>query len=273
MEFMYLARLGLRHPHDPRITATISLVDAFLRRNLGTGDAYYRYDFDGYGEQPDGSNYDGLHGIGRPWPLLAGERGHLAALRAEPWTDQLEALLAMRSATGLVPEQVWDLSPLEPGSSGAPQPLQTGKPTLSATPLAWGHSELTKLAIAGPTATPTERLTIVADYFATAHPPAVSHWRTSIPVVELPSGRHLAIEDSQPFTLHFGHDGWQGIEDRDSTPGRFGLHRVIINGAESTGWKTLDFKRRYGAVWENGNDHHVSIVPASNPILRQHSRT
>ena len=272
MEFMYLARLGLRNPHDPRITATLALVDAFLRRNVGTGDAYYRYDFDGYGEQPDGSNYDGLHGLGRPWPLLAGERGHLAALRGELWTDQLEALLAMRSATGLVPEQVWDLSPLMPGSSGASQPLQTGRPTLSATPLVWGHSELVKLAVAGPTAAPTERLTIVADYFATVHPPAVSHWRTSVPVVELPAGRDLAVEDSQPFSLHFGHDGWQGIEDRDSTPGRFGLHRVIISGAESTGWRTLDFKRRYGAVWENSDDHHVSIVPASNPILRQHSR-
>ena len=273
MEFMYLARLGLRDPHDPRITATLVLVDAFLRRNVGAGEAYYRYDFDGYGEQPDGSAYDGLHGLGRPWPLLAGERGHLAALRGEPWTDQLEALLAMRSAAGLVPEQVWDLSPLMPGSSGASQPLQTGKPTLSATPLAWGHSELVKLAVGGPAAAPTERLASVADYFAAAHPPAVAHWRTSIPVLELPAGRDLAVEDTQPFSLHFGHDGWQAIDDRDSIPGRFGLHRVVISGTESAGWKTVDFKRRYGAVWENSGDHRVRIVPATRPMLRHHSRT
>jgi glucoamylase len=179
----------------------------------------------------------------------------------------------MRSAAGLVPEQVWDLSPLMPGSSGASQPLQTGRPTLSATPLAWGHSELVKLAVGGPAAAPTERLASVADYFAAAHPPGVAHWRTSIPVLELPAGRDLAVEDTQPFSLHFGHDGWRAIDDRDSIPGRFGLHRVVISGAESAGWKTVDFKRRYGAVWENSGDHRVSIVPASNPLLRHHSRT
>ena len=110
--------------------------------------------------------------------MLAGERGHLAALRGEAWTDQLDDLLAMRSATGLVPEQVWDLAPLLPGSSGAAQPLYTGRATLSATPLVWGHSELVKLALTGPTASPVERLRIVADYFAADHAPAVSHFRT-----------------------------------------------------------------------------------------------
>ena len=271
MEFMYLARLGLRQPQDPKITSTLSLIDVFLRRNVGTGAAYYRYDFDGYGEQPDGSDYDGAHGIGRPWPLLAGERGHLAALRNEPWKDELTALLAMRSPSGLVPEQVWDLGPLAPSGSGASQPLNTGKPTLSATPLVWGHSELVKLALAGPTATPTELLKIVADYFATPRVPTVAHWRSSIPVVDLPAGRDLAVEDTQPFTLHFGHDGWQTVTDRDSTPTQFGLHRVTLTSAESSGWTAVDFTRRYASAWE-GADHHVTIVPAAvPPKLRQHS--
>jgi glucoamylase len=154
MEFAYLARLGLRAADDPRTTATLPIVDVFLRRDGGAGVAYYRYDFDGYGEQPDGGDYDAPHGIGRPWPLLAGKRGHLAALRGETWKDELAALIAMRSDTGLVPEQVWDLAPLQPVSSGASQPLQTGRPTLSATPLVWGHSELVKLALAGPTRNP-----------------------------------------------------------------------------------------------------------------------
>ena len=198
MEFMYLARLGLRQPQDPKLTSTLTLIDVFLRRNVGTGTAYYRYDFDGYGEQPDGSDYDGAHGVGRPWPLLAGERGHLAALRSEPWKDELTALLAMRSPSGLVPEQVWDLGPLAPSGSGASQPLNTGKPTLSATPLVWGHSELVKLALAGPTATPTELLKIVADYFATPRVPTVAHWRSSIPVVDLPARRDRRSSTHSP---------------------------------------------------------------------------
>jgi glucoamylase len=271
LEFMYLARLGLRAADDPRMTDTLVLVEAFLRRDVGTGVAYYRYDFDGYGEQPDGSDFDGAHGIGRPWPLLAGERGHLAALRGERWQDQLAAMLAMRSDSGLVPEQVWDLAPLGPGNGGASQPLLTGRPTLSATPLVWGHSELVKLALTGPAAAPVERLRIVAEHFAGDRAPAVAHWRTTIPVVELPSGRDLAVEDTQPFTLHFGHDGWQDATDRDSAPGRFGLHGVTLTGAETAGWGTVDFKRRYAGGWEAGDDHHVAIVAAAHPRLRGHS--
>jgi hypothetical protein len=45
----------------------------------------------------------------------------------------------------------------------------------------WGHSELLKLAIAGPTAAPVERLQVVRDYFTVERPPAVAHWRTAIP--------------------------------------------------------------------------------------------
>ena len=37
--------------------------------------AWYRYNGDGYGEHEDGTPFDGT-GIGRPWPLLAGERAH-----------------------------------------------------------------------------------------------------------------------------------------------------------------------------------------------------
>jgi glucoamylase len=128
-----------------------------------------------------------------------------------------------------------------------------------------------KLALTGPTASPVERLKIVAHYFAADHPPAVSHWRTNVPVVELPEGRDLAIEDTQPFTLHFGHDGWQDVTDQDSTPGRFGIYSVTLGSAETSGWSVIDFRRRYDGGWEEGNDHLVTIVSAAEPKLRQHS--
>ena len=53
-----------------------------LARNVGTGTAYYRYNYDGYGEQVDGGNWTGV-GVGRVWPLLAGERGHGAVLAGQ----------------------------------------------------------------------------------------------------------------------------------------------------------------------------------------------
>jgi glucoamylase len=83
----------------------------------------------------------------------------------------------------------------------------------------------------------------VAQYFSTDRTPTTAHWRTAVPIVELPVGRDLAIEDTQPFKLHLGHDGWRGITDRDSTPTRFGLHSVTLTSAETSGRTTVAFTR------------------------------
>ena len=84
--------------------------------------------------------YDGT-GIGRVWPLLAGERAHYelaAGSRAE--AERLLAAMEAGASPGkLLPEQVWD---------GAPIPaleLEPGKPSGSAMPLVWAHAEHIKL--------------------------------------------------------------------------------------------------------------------------------
>jgi glucoamylase len=70
-----LVRFGLRAADDPRILNTIKVIDALLRVELPQGPSWYRYNGDGYGEHEDGSAFDGT-GVGRPWPLLTGERAH-----------------------------------------------------------------------------------------------------------------------------------------------------------------------------------------------------
>jgi hypothetical protein len=93
-----LVRFGLRAPDDPRVMNTVKVIDELLRVILPQGPGWYRYNCDGYGEHEDGSPFDGT-GIGRPWPLLAGERAHyeLAAGRAA----SAEALLeVMENSTG-----------------------------------------------------------------------------------------------------------------------------------------------------------------------------
>ena len=119
---------------------TIKVIDALLRVRLPQGPAWYRYNGDGYGEHEDGSPFDGT-GIGRPWPLLAGERAHyeLAAGRSA----SAEALLGvMENSTGtsrLIPEQVWDTDDIPE------RELFAGKASGSACPLVWAHSEYIKL--------------------------------------------------------------------------------------------------------------------------------
>jgi glucoamylase len=136
-----LVRFGLRAPDDPRILNTLKVIDALLKVDLPQGPCWYRYNGDGYGEHRDGSPFDGT-GVGRPWPLLAGERAHYELAAGRP--KNAEALLTVmeKSTSGagrLLPEQVWDdndLPSLE---------LFRGKPTGSACPLVWAHAEYIKL--------------------------------------------------------------------------------------------------------------------------------
>ena len=133
-------RFGLRAPDDPRILNTIKVIDALLKANLPQGPCWYRYNGDGYGEHEDGSPFDGT-GIGRPWPLLAGERAHyeLAAGRPQVAEELLRVMELSTEGGRLIPEQVWD-------SADIPAlELFRGKPPGSACPLVWAHSEYVKL--------------------------------------------------------------------------------------------------------------------------------
>src|SRR5579871_3438854 len=136
-----LVRFGLRAPEDPRIVNTVKVLDALLRARLPQGPCWYRYNGDGYGEHEDGSPFDGT-GIGRPWPLLAGERAHYELAAGHP--TNAEALLQVMEwstagASRLIPEQVWDQADIPD------RELFTGKPTGSACPLVWAHAEYIKL--------------------------------------------------------------------------------------------------------------------------------
>ena len=189
LEFAYLPRLGLRDPADKRITDTLAIVEAMLGTDTPTGRAYHRYDVDGYGEWLDGSGWPvRKFGIGRPWPLLAGERGHFDVLSGGNASTQLLAMLAMRGRGGLLSEQVWDAGPLPW------QNLQPGQATGSAMPLAWAHSELIKLAVAAAARKPVELLTLVTDrYHGTVPASQTWFWREPLPVGALPAGRTLVV--------------------------------------------------------------------------------
>ena len=135
-----LVRFGLRAPEDPRVLGTIAVIDRLLKAELPQGPGWRRYNLDGYGEKADGRPFDGV-GIGRVWPLLAGERAHyaLAAGKRKEAEALLATIEAQTSIGGLIPEQVWDAAPI-PDRELAP-----GRPTGSAMPLVWAHGEYVKL--------------------------------------------------------------------------------------------------------------------------------
>ena len=140
VDALALVRFGLRDPHDPRIVNTVKVIDAKLRVRTETGPAWYRYNQDGYGEKADGSPFD-LVGVGRPWPLLAGERAHyeLAAGRPDVAVQLLGVMRAQASDGGMLPEQVWD------GPDIPELELLNGRASGGAMPLVWAHAEYAKL--------------------------------------------------------------------------------------------------------------------------------
>lgn len=259
MEYLSLVRLGLRAADDPRIQNSVKIAEALLKVETPLGIAYHRYNDDGYGERADGSPFDG-NGVGRAWPLLTGERGHLdvqLGLDPLPW---LQMMTRMTGSTGLIPEQVWDSAPI-PERGLAP-----GEPTGSAMPLVWAHAEFLKLLHARNERRPLEMLNVVVDHLQrrSLDGGGTWHWRADTPFDALPAGKELLIEMNTPFMLHLGFDGWQDIEDRPSAPLPLDRHGVRLTRADLAGRNAVDFTIYScdSGQWE-GADHRVSLATAA----------
>lgn len=251
MDFSYLTRLGLRSIDDRRIRDTIKVADALLRVETPSGPVYRRYNDDGYGEKADGAPFDGS-GVGRLWPLLTGERGHLALQAGEDALPYLETMLNCASSGGLLPEQVWD------GDAIPERGLQPGRPSGSAMPLLWAHAEYLKLLVARDVGRAVELLEVVEQRYATVRAAEAWHWRPEAPFSRLGAGRRLIIEYRFPFDLHYGFDGWQGVLERSATQGPSGIWGVAFEAAELASKAEINFTHRAQGTWQ-GTDQHISL--------------
>jgi glucoamylase len=219
-----LVRFGLRAHDDPRVLNTVRVIDTLLRVELPQGPCWYRYNGDGYGEHQDGSPFDG-NGIGRPWPLLAGERAHyeLAAGRR----TEAESLLTVmeRSTAGhgrLLPEQVWDADDI-PALE-----LFRGKPSGSACPLVWAHSEYIKLRRSlrdgkifdQPPQT-------VRRYLVDKPSRQVFGWRLNNKARSIPRNKQLRIVLLNPAMVHWSIDCWRTAHDTNTRD--TGLNTFILD--------------------------------------------
>lgn len=136
--FLELVRYGIRSPHDPLIVDSLKVVDAVLKVKTPHGPCWRRYNHDGYGQKHDGGPYDGW-GQGRAWPLLTGERAHYELAAGHDIREMIAAIESFTSEGGMLPEQIWDAPDLQERG------MFLGRPSGSAMPLAWAHSEYIKL--------------------------------------------------------------------------------------------------------------------------------
>jgi glucoamylase len=207
-----LVRFGLRAPDDPRILNTVKVIDALLKVNLPQGPCWYRYNGDGYGEHEDGSPFDGT-GIGRAWPLLAGERAHyeLAAGRPQAAEALLKVMELSTEGGRLIPEQVWDAADI-PALE-----LFRGKPSGSACPLVWAHSEYVKLR----RSLRDEKIfdqppQTVQRYLVEKKKATHFEWRFNNKCRSMPQGKKLRLVLPAPAQVHWSFDGWQTAQDTNS---------------------------------------------------------
>jgi glucoamylase len=247
-----LVRFGLRAADDPRILNTVKVLDTLLKADLPQGPCWYRYNGDGYGEHEDGSPFDGT-GIGRPWPLLAGERAHYELAAGRP--KDADALLTMieKSTSGesrLLPEQVWDSADL-PALE-----LFRGKPSGSACPLVWAHSEYIKLrrSLRDGKIFDQPRQT-VQRYLIDNVKPDFFPWTFNNKCRTLPQGKKLRIVIVAPALVRWSLDHWQSAHDINTFDCGLGIYTLDLPTASLPSGSQVGFTFFWtqGNKWEGTN--------------------
>lgn len=169
--FLELVRLGVRRALSDDILDTIPEYDAVLKQTIGGDEAWFRYNFDGYGETNAGENYtdDAANNKkiarGRLWPIFTAERGMYeiaAAGSGAAGSKYLPMLKRFANSSGFIPEQIWNTpitfrdkdgktwdTNLPPGGVLPDTPPDekaiAGKPTKSMAPLNWAMGEYINL--------------------------------------------------------------------------------------------------------------------------------
>ena len=254
-----LVRFGLRAPDDPRILDTVKVIDAILKEEFPFGPVWRRYNGDRYGEHDGGGAFDG-DGVGRPWPLLTGERAHyeLAAGNIDAARRLLGTMEACANDGGLLPEQVWD------GADVPEHELRRGGPTGSAMPLAWAHAEHVKLVRSLHEGRVFDmpmqvRQRYVVDRTRATH----AGWRFNHKIRRIEAGRTLRLETQAPCVARWSTDGWGTSHDAPSRDPGLGQHVVDLPTAAMPPGTSIDFTFvwRDAARWERQDFRVVVAAP------------
>jgi len=152
--FLELVRMGIKRPNDPTIANSLLVYDSVIKQTLGSNNypAWFRYNFDGYGETDAGLPYDGSSGRGRLWPIFDAERGNYeiaASGTGSAGAPYLTALKAFSTPQGFISEQIWNASTSLPGDTDNPSGWAVTTPagdapgaiTGSMEPLNWAQGE------------------------------------------------------------------------------------------------------------------------------------
>jgi glucoamylase len=229
--FLELVRYGVRRADDPLMGDSLKVVDAVLKKDLPQGPGWLRYNYDGYGDRPDGGPFLGW-GQGRVWPLLTGERAHYELAAGKDITELIRTYERFATCGQMMPEQVWD----EPNLAGTS--LKLGMPGGSAVPLVWAHAEYLKLLRSAVDGKVFDRIDAVYERYC--EPEGRKRLRRDMeiysrlrPIQRIGAGETLRILDEKRFDLLWTADGWHTTQTTMShSLGSAGFSAEIANGAK-----------------------------------------
>jgi glucoamylase len=253
-DFLRLVRFGLRGPSDPLVLDSLKTVDHLLKVDTPAGPVWRRYNGDGYGEHEDGRQFDGT-GVGRPWPLLAGERGHYEVAAGNDSIPFLATMAATASPGGMIPEQVWD-------AEAIPQRrLRPGLPTGSAMPLAWAHAEFIKLTVSRSLGYPFDRPEAVWRRYGGRPPTAhFAFWWPHARIQRVPVGSRLVVALPQRGVVRWGRDGWQAITETAADETGLDFYAAALDTAGLRSGQHINFTIRWDEGGWMGTDHRVIVM-------------
>jgi glucoamylase len=222
--FLELVRYGIRRPDDSVILDSLKVVDAILKVDTPMGPVWHRYNHDGYGQRENGGSYAGW-GKGRAWPLLTGERAHFEFSAGRDVKPFIRAIENFASATGLLPEQVWDERD-QPDSH-----MFLGRPTGSAMPLMWAHAEYIKLLRSVSDGRVFDLIPEVANRYLGDRKACqlIEIWKPNRQVRLVKRGHRLRVQVPAPFHLHWTDNEWRTVNDTPSEATAFGIEFVDIS--------------------------------------------
>ena len=171
-------------------------------------------------EHADGSPFDGT-GIGRAWPLLAGERAHyeLAAGNISGAQELLRSIEFSTNGSRLLPEQVWDNADIPE------RELFLGKPSGSACPLVWAHSEYIKLVRSLKAGKIFDQAPQTVKRYQSEQRKAVyCNWQFNNKCRMVSRGKMLRVALLAPAMVHWSSDGWQTATDLQTQESGLGIH-------------------------------------------------
>jgi glucoamylase len=251
-EFLDLVRFGIRDPQDRVILDSVAVIDAVIKRDLPQGPCWRRYNHDGYGQKADGTAFDGT-GVGRCWPLLAGERGHYELAAGRDPTPFIRAIEKFANEGGMLPEQVWDEADIPEARMF--RGIQAG----SAMPLCWAHAEYLTLLRSHKDGKPFDLLPQVHErYVKRKTPNRFEMWTLAYQTPRICQGRDLRVITESEATIRWTFDNWQTVQDSETAATSIGCWFADLPVRQLGAGARIAFTIRWGDRWE-GRDFGISV--------------